>query len=186
MLSLEAFEARVRGGSQLCFVHISKTAGSTFVEHFRRAAPDWATFWYSTGQREEFQAAGALDAEREARLCGGHFGVHDFLERCADDAVLLSFVRHPVGSRERLLQELSAVSQPCRLVRDQRALMARFRQHPPARGQAGRDPEIPHGLLLHQNPASGGDRAQARHDLLAEGDSRFRETPRGTDAKGLP
>lgn len=96
MLSLEAFEARLRAGSQLCFVHIPKTAGSTFVEHFRRRAPDCATFWYSGGQREEFHAASALNAAREARLCGGHFGVHDFLERCAPGAVLLSFVRHPV------------------------------------------------------------------------------------------
>lgn len=100
VLSLEAFEALLRGGSQLCFVHIPKTAGSTFVEHFRRYAPDCASFWYSAGQREAFRTAGALDAECTARLCGGHFGVHDFLERCADDAVLLSFVRHPV---ERLV-----------------------------------------------------------------------------------
>lgn len=96
MLSLQTFEGRLQQRGQLCFVHIPKTAGSTFVEYFRMHAPQDATFWYSPEQREKFHASSKLDAKRATRICGGHFPAHDFLERCGENAVLLSFVRHPV------------------------------------------------------------------------------------------
>jgi len=95
-LSVTEFESLLSGGRPLCLVHIPKTAGSTFVEHFRSQASPQATFWYSAAQREAFLTAAGAGDDNATRICGGHFAIHDFLQHRETDPVFLSFVRHPV------------------------------------------------------------------------------------------
>ena len=96
MLSVTEFEDLLSSYQPLCFAHIPKTAGSTFVEHFRAHAAQETTFWYSPEQRRLFHSAKDLGNGPATRVCGGHFAIHDFLPRCGENAMFLSFVRHPV------------------------------------------------------------------------------------------
>lgn len=91
----QRLRGRVASGETLFFVHIPKTAGSTFVHFFRAAGPERSRFWYTPGERESF-LTGQDPSLRTLAVAGGHFPLHQALDRLPGAGVFLSFVRHPV------------------------------------------------------------------------------------------
>lgn len=79
----------------LFFIHIPKTAGSTFVEFFRAHAPGQSQFWYSDTQRAAFLAGREYTAGVSS-IAGGHFPLYQGLAAAGPGCTYLSFVRHPV------------------------------------------------------------------------------------------
>ena len=78
------------------FSHIPKTAGSTFVEFFRKHYEEISNFWYAEDQRSAFLNKLQTEENTKYRISGGHFTLYEASKRIESRTLYLSFVRHPV------------------------------------------------------------------------------------------
>ena len=90
---------RLTAAERVFFLHIPKTAGSTFVEFFRGRAAGKAGFWYRPEARQRFLSVREYNPQVH-RIAGGHFPLHQALAIAGTGCTYLSFVREPV---ERLV-----------------------------------------------------------------------------------
>ena len=96
MLDFQEFDQRLRAGSNLVFVHIPKTAGSTFVDSMRHSFPHQTVFAYNPDAQASLVAGEALP--RVTPFCvGGHIPLYRLRQLDFASTVFLSFVRDPVA-----------------------------------------------------------------------------------------
>ena len=95
-LDLTSFRKQIGDGACLFFLHIPKTAGSTFVEFFKKNHKGISNFWYTEEQRFAFLNELLSEENSKFRISGGHFTLEEASKKVKDGTLFLSFVRHPV------------------------------------------------------------------------------------------
>jgi len=96
MLDFQGFDQRLRAGSNLVFVHIPKTAGSSFVDSMRLSFPQQTAFAYNSDTQASLVAGETLP--RATPFCiGGHIPLYRLRHLDFASTVFLSFVRDPVA-----------------------------------------------------------------------------------------
>jgi hypothetical protein len=100
MIMLHAIQ-QLAVNRQLCFIHIPKTAGSSFVDTIKDAIPKCSRLFYSKTARETFSnyAPGELEGINPLVICG-HYSLAEMKQIAPSNAVFLSITRGPA---ERLL-----------------------------------------------------------------------------------
>lgn len=96
MLDFPGFDQRLRAGSNLVFIHIPKTAGSSFVDSMRLSFPNHTAFAYNRDAQASLVAGETLP--RTTPFCvGGHIPLYRLRHMDFASTVFLSFVRDPVA-----------------------------------------------------------------------------------------
>lgn len=95
MLMFEALQ-QLSLNKQLCFIHIPKTAGSSFVDSIKNTIPGNSHFFYSKARKETFlsHASGKLN-DIKPLVISGHYSLAEMKQITPPNTVFLSITRDP-------------------------------------------------------------------------------------------